>query len=53
MTKRTTHRSNSDKKLYEVREKDGRFKDTQTYKKAHGQDVKRSSKSERSKRGDD
>jgi hypothetical protein len=52
MTKRTTHRSGSEKKLYAVREKDGRFKDTQTYKRAHGQDVKRSSKAERSaKRG--
>jgi hypothetical protein len=50
MTKRTTHQSSSDKKLYAERDKGGKFKDTQTYKRAHGQDVKRSSKAERSKK---
>jgi len=47
-TKRTTMRSSSGKKLYAVRTKDGKFKDIQTYKRAHGMDIKRSSKSERS-----
>jgi DNA-binding protein HU-beta len=46
MAKRTTHRSSSGKKLYAVRGKTGEFKDIQSYKKAHGQDVKRKSKSE-------
>lgn len=48
--KRTTLRSSKGKKLYAVRGKDGKFKDIQTYKKAHGQDIKRSSKSERAKK---
>jgi len=48
-TKRTTHKSKSGKKLYAVRGKQGRFKDIQSYKRAHGQDVKRRAKSERSK----
>jgi hypothetical protein len=39
--KRTTHRSSSGKKLYAVRDKNGRFVDIQTYKRAHGQDLKR------------
>lgn len=43
---RTTHRSTGGKKLYAVRDKDGQFKDIQTYKRAHGQDVKRKSKAE-------
>jgi len=47
MAKRTTHRSRSGKKLYAVRDKKGRFKDIQTYKRAHGQDVKRKSKKEK------
>jgi hypothetical protein len=42
---RTTHRSSAGKKLYAVRDKEGKFEDIQTYKKAHGQDLKRSSKS--------
>jgi len=46
-TKRTTHRSTSGKKLYAKRSKTGQFKDIQTYKRAHGQDVKRKSKSEK------
>ncbi len=43
---RTTHRSSKGTKLYAVRSKDGQFKDIQTYKRAHGQDVKRASKAE-------
>ncbi len=42
--KRTTHRSASGKKLYAVRDAKGRFKDIQTYERAHGRDVKRKSK---------
>jgi hypothetical protein len=48
-TIRTTHRSASGKKLYAVRDKKGRFLDIQTYKRAHSQDIKRSSKAERAK----
>src|SRR5262245_55032662 len=44
---RTTHRSKSGKKLYAVRDKQGRFKDIQSYKRAHGQDIKRRSKKEK------
>ena len=46
-SKRTTHRSTAGKKLYAVRDKEGQFKDIQTYKKAHGQDVKRKSAAEK------
>lgn len=46
-SKRTTLRSKSGKKLYALRDKQGQFKDIQTYKRAQGQDVKRRSKSER------
>ena len=46
MAERTTHRSASGKKLYAVRDKKGRFKDIQTYKRAHGADLKRKSKKE-------
>jgi uncharacterized protein YjhX (UPF0386 family) len=44
--KRTTHRSSKGTKLYAVRDKKGQFKDIQTYKRAHGQDIKRKSKAE-------
>lgn len=47
MVKRTTLRSSKGTKLYAVRDAKGRFKDIQTYKRAHGQDIKRSSKTER------
>jgi hypothetical protein len=47
MAKRTTHRSRSGKKLYAVRDASGRFKDIQTYERAHGQDVKRGSAAEK------
>ncbi len=44
---RTTHRSRSGTKLYAKRSKAGKFTDIQTYKRAQGQDVKRSSAAER------
>jgi hypothetical protein len=47
MARRTTHRSKKGKKLYAKRDKKGRFKDIQTYKRAHRQDIKRKSKKER------
>jgi hypothetical protein len=47
MAKRTTHRSSSGKKLYAVRDSKGRFKDIQTYKRAHAQDIKKKSKKEK------
>jgi hypothetical protein len=51
--RRTTHRSTSGTKLYAVRDAQVRFKDIQTYKGAHGQDVKRRAKSESArKKGD-
>lgn len=46
MTKRTTHKSTKGTKLYAVRNKKGQITDIQTYKKAHGQDIKRTSKAE-------
>jgi len=48
--KRTTHRSVSGTKLYAVRDSKGRFVDIQTYKRAHGADVKRKSKKEKGKK---
>jgi hypothetical protein len=44
--KRTTMRSSGGKKLYAVRDSSGKFKDIQTYKRAHSADMKRKSKSE-------
>ena len=41
MAKRTTHRSSTGKKLYAVRDKQGRFKDIQTYKRAHAADLRK------------
>jgi hypothetical protein len=46
MAKRTTHRSSKGTKLYAVRDKEGKFKDIQTYKRAHTMDMKRKSKAE-------
>ena len=46
MAKRTTLRSSKGKKLYAKRDKAGKFEDIQSYKRAHGQDVKRKSKAE-------
>ena len=45
-SKRTTLRSSKGKKLYAVRRADGTFKDIQSYKRAHAQDIKRSTKAE-------
>jgi hypothetical protein len=45
--RRTTHRSSSGKKLYAVRDAKGRFKDIQTYERAHRADLKRKSKKEK------
>jgi hypothetical protein len=47
--KRTTYRTKKGKKMYAVRGKDGRFKDIQSYKKAHSADIKRKSKAEKNK----
>ncbi len=44
--KRTTHRSSKGTKLYAVRDAKGRFKDIQTYKRAHAADLRRTSKAE-------
>jgi hypothetical protein len=41
MAKRTTHRSSSGKKLYAVRDKKGKFKDIQSYKRAHSADLRK------------
>lgn len=46
MAKRTTMRSSKGTKLYAVRNADGTFKDIQSYKRAHGADIKRKSKAE-------
>ncbi len=50
MAKRTTLRSRSGKKLYAVRDKGGKFKDIQSYQKAHSMDMKRKSKAEVAKK---
>lgn len=42
--RRTTHRSRSGKKLYAVRDVEGRFVDIQTYERAHKIDLKRAQK---------
>ncbi len=49
MSKRTTLRSRSGKKLYAVRDSKGKFKDIQSYKRAHAMDMKRKSKAETAK----
>ena len=46
-TRRTTHRSTAGKKLYAVRDKSGKFKDIQTYERAHRQDMQRKSAAEK------
>ena len=43
---RTTMRSSKGKKLYAVRDKKGRFKDIQTYERAHRADLARTSAAE-------
>ena len=45
--KRTTHRSSTGKKLYAVRDAGGRFKDIQTYERAHRQDLRKKTSGER------
>ncbi len=45
--RRTTHRSSKGTKLYAKRDAKGRIRDIQTYKRAHGQDIKRKAKSEK------
>ena len=47
--KRTTHRSSKGKKLYAVRDSAGRFKDIQTYERAHRGDLAKTSKAEAGK----
>ena len=44
--RRTTHRSTAGKKLYAVRDADGKFKDIQTYERAHRADLAQTSKAE-------
>jgi hypothetical protein len=46
-SRRTTHRSSSGKKLYAVRGKTGKFKDIQTYQRAHSADLRTKSKAEK------
>ena len=48
--KRTTHRSSKGKKLYAVRDASGRFKDIQTYERAHRADLAKTAKAETGKR---
>ena len=45
--RRTTHRSSTGTKLYAVRDSKGRFKDIQTYKRAHASDIRKKSKKEK------
>ena len=49
MVTRTTHRSSTGKKLYAVRDKNGRFKDIQSYERAHRADLAKKSKAEKKK----
>jgi DNA-binding protein HU-beta len=44
--RRTILRSSSGKKLYAKRNAKGQFKDIQSYKRAHGSDIRRKAKSE-------
>jgi hypothetical protein len=48
--KRTTHRSSKGKKLYAVRDASGKFKDIQTYERAHRADLAKTAKAETGKR---
>lgn len=47
---RTTHRSSKGTKLYAVRDKEGKFKDIQTYKRAHAADLRKTSAAEAAKK---
>ena len=46
-TRRTTMRSRTGTKLYAVRDESGQFKDIQTYKRAHGADLRHKSNAEK------
>ena len=46
-TRRTTMRSKSGTKLYAVRDESGKFKDIQTYKRAHAADLRHKSAAEK------
>lgn len=46
IAKRTTLRSFKGIKLHAVRDKSGKFRDIQTYKRAHTADIRRKSKAE-------
>jgi len=46
---RTTHRLGR-RKLYAVRDKTGKFKDIQTYRRAHTTDIRRKAKGEKSRK---
>ena len=45
--KRTTHRSSTGTKLYAVRDGEGKFKDIQTYQRAHAADLRTKSADEK------
>jgi hypothetical protein len=47
--RRTTHRSKSGKKLYAVRDAKGRFKDIQTYERAHRADLAHRTRTEKAR----
>jgi DNA-binding protein HU-beta len=47
--RRTTHRSVAGKKLYAVRDAKGRFKDIQTYERAHRADLAHRTRAEKAK----
>jgi hypothetical protein len=49
--RRTTHRSSTGTKLYAVRDANGRFKDIQTYERAHRADLAATSKAEAAGKG--
>ena len=48
-SRRTVLYSKKGKKLYAVRDKKGKFKDIQSYKRAHGKDIKKDAKAEHPK----
>jgi DNA-binding protein HU-beta len=49
-SRRTTHRSSAGKKLYAVRDATGRFKDIQTYERAHRADLNKTARREPAQR---
>jgi len=48
--KRTTMRSSKGTKLYAVRDAGGKFKDIQTFKRAHAADLRTKSKAEKAEK---